>query len=250
MHKRKVLIVTGRRARVCSTASSCVVWQLSRDTRGQSAGPLLMDMFTDKQMKDTHTHTDRQSRGSLCLSVPVLLREDILARQNGNVRTIVLYNWKAAEIILVRQKNDDAPAPTFVCVCMNDSCRSTTQKLTLSRRVILRIIFTWRLEVVHIMSDRIPASKHRLKDKGNNYLSFMCLSFLFSLLWLLNMFLTKTSKKPFNQLSWQTLSWRKKWKRFLWFHTQEKGKRNICYLPTVGLNELKRVTWMNFSGWS
>lgn len=54
----------------------------------------------------------------------------------------------------------------------------------------LRIALIWRLEVVNIMFDRILASKHSLMDKGNNYLSFMCLRFLFSpLLLLLNMFL-------------------------------------------------------------
>lgn len=74
----------------------------------------------------------------------------------------------------------------FVCVFMNDSCCGATKKLTHD----LRIIFIWRLEVVHIMFDRILTSKHSLTDKGNNYLSFMCLRFLFSpLLLLLNMFL-------------------------------------------------------------
>lgn len=45
-------------------------------------------------------------------------------------------------------------------------------------------------EVVHIMFDRIRASKHSLTDKGNNYLSFKCLKILRSpLLLLLNMLL-------------------------------------------------------------
>lgn len=132
------------------------------------------------------SHQHWGTHKAVALAVRLLLREDILASRNGNERTMVMECWKDVAIILDGQKRGCLARRACVHACarvfMNDSCGSTTQKL--------RVIFIWRLRVVHIMFDRILASKHSLMDKGNNYLSFMCLRFLCSpLLLLLNMFL-------------------------------------------------------------
>lgn len=129
--------------------------------------------------------SDKDTQSCPSPSVPLLLRDDILAGQNGNEHTM---SGHSCEKLRRWYWSDEKAAVTahyfHVCLWMNHAA------LTQTLRLALEAIFIWRLQVAHIMFDRILASKHRLMDKRNNYLSFMCLTFLFLLLLLrLNMFL-------------------------------------------------------------
>lgn len=54
---------------------------LAQGRRGQSVSPQRMDLFT---------HQDQKTHKAVAPSVPLLLREDILAGWNGNGRTMVV----------------------------------------------------------------------------------------------------------------------------------------------------------------